>query len=253
MRKARVWAGALGLLCSTWAGAASADEEESWFDQDPDEAKKEEASDEASEEDDASEGDDDGDAQAGPRGGLARGSIALTGGIHLGMGGKASIDIPGPLDAEDDLVATIGLQLGAEYVMLDYLALGGELRLSGVNTKGADDADVGRDMLTDIVVKPRGRYVFETIGLEAFAQLPFGVSIPNINDKKTGDASVGFTLGAGLGASYFFSEKWGISSDFTWLFHWYGVEETNLSNNDKVDSTVKLSQFHWFINAVYAL
>ena len=253
MRKARVWAGALGLLCSTWAGAASADEEESWFDQDPDEAKKEEASDEASEEDDASEGDDDGDAQAGPRGGLARGSIALTGGIHLGMGGKASIDIPGPLDAEDDLVATIGLQLGAEYVLLDYLALGGELRLSGVNTKGADDADVGRDMLTDIVVKPRGRYVFESIGLEAYAALPAGVSIPNINDKKGGEASVGFTVGAGLGASYFFSEKLGIGSDLSWLWHWYGLEEVNLTNNVRVNSTVKLSPITWFVTAMYAL
>jgi hypothetical protein len=251
MRKARVWAGVVALLCSTWAGAASADEEESWFDQDPDQARKEES---AEESDDTSqeEGEVDPESTRATRW-LTRGSVALTAGLHLGMGGTASVDIPGPLDVEDDLVATVGLQLGGEYVLLDYLALGGELRLSGVNTKGADDSDIGRDLLTDLVVKPRGRYVFESIGLEAFAQLPFGVSIPKINDKKGGDASVGFTLGAGLGALYLFSEHWGISSDFTWLFHWYGVEQTNLSNNDKVDSTVKLSQFTWFINAVYAL
>jgi hypothetical protein len=231
-----------------WASGASA-EEESWFDQEPEKATNEES---ASEDAPAPQ-DGEVDTESKSASYLTKGRIALTAGVHLGLGGSVNVDVPGPLDAEDDLATTIGLQLGGEYVLHPYFALGGELRLSGINTKSAADADVGRDMLTDIVVKPRGRYVFESIGLEAYLAMPFGLSIPNINDKKGGEASMGFTLGTGLGATYFFSDKIGIGSDFSWLWHWYGIEETNLTNNDKVSSTVKLGQFTWFVNAVYAL
>ena len=235
----------LSLLLITWTTAASA-EEQSWFDQEPGAAPEQTA--EAAPQED---GDVEEDAASGRW--LNPGDIAFMAGVHLGMGGGFEVDVPGPLDVEDDLAATIGLQLGGEYVLHPLFALGGELRLSGVNSEAAADNDVGRDMLIDIVVKPRARYVFESIGLEAYAALPAGVSIPNINDKKGGEASVGFTVGAGLGASYFFSEKLGIGSDLSWLWHWYGLEEVNLTNNDRVNSTVKLSQVTWFVNAMYVL
>jgi hypothetical protein len=249
MRKAQFVAGVVGLAAVTWAQVASAEEKKSWYDsapEDEEEDQEEESGDGASQE----EGEADTDSRMG--GFLTPGTIALMGGVHLGMGGNLAIEAEG-LDSEYDLAATIGLQLGAEYVVHAYFAAGAELRLSGVNSKVAAEREVGRDMFIDLVVKPRGRYVIESIGLETFVTLPMGVSFPNISDEKSGDAGVGFAFGAGLGASYFFTEKLGISSDFTWLWHWYGIEDVNQANNDKYEGDVKLSQFTWFINAVYAL
>src|SRR5690349_11644818 len=56
---------------------------------------------------------------------LSEGSIALHAGFRVGAGGELDDDGPG----DDDLLATFGLQLGGEYVLHKYVALGGEFRM----------------------------------------------------------------------------------------------------------------------------
>jgi hypothetical protein len=245
----------LGLVCLAalaWSGSALAEEEKTWFESEPDESKGESSDPETGETAVAAQEEGGVAVDEGKGGGwLTQGSIAVFAGVHLGMGGNLHIE-SGGFDTDDDLVATLGMQLGGEYIVHPYFAAGAELRLAGVNTEFFADGDVGRDLLVDLLLRPRGRYVFENIGLEAFVALPFGLSFLNINDDKGGDGGVGFALGLNTGASYFFTEKWGLSSDLAWLWHWNSAEGTSAAGVT-IDNTLRYSQFTWFVNAVYAL
>jgi hypothetical protein len=253
MTQANIRVGLACLAALVWSVSARAEDKKDWFESEPDASKGEKVDPETGETTAAAPQEEGGAPEASKRGGwLTPGSIALNAGVHLGMGGTERIDRSG-LDSDSDMVATIGMQIGGEYVLHKYFAAGGELRLSGINTETDADADVGRDMLTDIMLRPRGRYVIESIGLETYAALPFGISFPNINDDKSGDASVGFALGMDFGVNYFFTEHWGLGSSIGWLWHWFGVEQTSLSTGDKYDLSLRTSQFTWFLSALYML
>src|SRR5687768_14892990 len=85
----------LGLACLValaWSASARAEEEKDWFESEPDESKGESSADEESPP--AAPQEEGGIAiETSKRGSwLTQGSIALWGGVHLGMGGNLHVE-----------------------------------------------------------------------------------------------------------------------------------------------------------------
>lgn len=183
------------------------------------------------------------------------GPLRFYGGFRIGFGGEVENDPDGGTSSDDDLLATPGLQLGADYVLMDYFAAGAELRFGWTNSDFRDDNDVGRDLFVDIDVKPRGRYQLSNIPLEVYATLPLGLTLIATNDDTedlTGGNELsqgpGFNLGIGGGATYFFSDHLGVNAEMAYLLYWWGAEVDNGGESD-----LSAGQFTLFFNAVYAL
>jgi hypothetical protein len=180
----------------------------------------------------------------------AVGPLRINVGLHLGLGGDLKLEADeGGGESEDDLLVTPGLQAGADYVVMDYFSIGGELRLSWFNTDGGDDADIGRSMFFDLDVKPKGRYAFSKIPLEVYGTLPLGLSVAAMNDDTGLDGGAGFNLGFGPGATYFFTDRIGINTEMLGVFHWWGVE----AENGLGEASARTGQFYWFFNGVFAI
>lgn len=177
------------------------------------------------------------------------GPLTVYGGVRIGAGGEADYD----QGASDELIATLGLQAGADYVIMDYFALGGELRLASFNTDINDDFGNGRSILFDFVVRPRGRYAFSGMPLELFATLPLGLTIPSINDDWNAEGNAGFTLGFGSGANYFLTDRIGLGAELLYLAHWISWDSNVVSGTvTNTDISVVLGQFNFVANAIYA-
>lgn len=182
----------------------------------------------------------------------AVGPLRINAGLHLGLGGSLVTDPDGPGgDFDDDMLVTPGLQAGADYVVMDYFSIGGELRLSWFNTDGGDDADVDRSMFFDLDVKPKGRYAFNNIPLEVYGTLPMGLSVAALNDDTGADGGAGFNLGFGPGATYFFTDRIGINTEMLGVFHWFGSSVD--SQFGSAEASNRTGQFYWFINGVFAI
>lgn len=181
------------------------------------------------------------------------GKLRILGGLHFGGGGEVHVDPEGPGSAEADLRPLVGLQAGVDYVLMEYFALGGELRLTwwkpDDNDLGA--GDVGRSMFFDIDVKPRGRYQFRNIPLEVYGTLPMGLSIAAINDDLNMDGGAGFNLGLGAGATYFFTSRLGVNAEMLGVWHWFDGEINGVIND--VDTDNRAAQFYFMINGVFAI
>jgi hypothetical protein len=187
-----------------------------------------------------------------------RGPLSVYGGLRLGFGGNLHTEIDDTgFDGDDDMLATIGLQGGADYILMDYFAVGGELRLAWLNSETRDDGDIGRDLFIDIAVKPRGRYAFNNIPLEVYGAMPLGITFiatnGDIDDNTNGDVSQGpgFNLGFLAGATYFFTDHMGINGEMGGLMYWYGADFDAPAG--KFSSSNRIGQFNLFANFVYAL
>lgn len=190
-----------------------------------------------------------------PGGGtISPGKLRILGGLHFGGGGDIRFDPEGGGGTtEDSLAAHVGLQAGVDYVLMDYFALGGELRATFWNSKDFADGDLGRSTFVDINVKPRGRYAFD-FPLEVYGMLPLGLSIAAINDDWNADGGAGFNFGFGGGATYFFTDKIGVNSEMAAIWHWFGAEyDLPLPFGGTADAAVRTAQFYMFLNFVYAL
>jgi opacity protein-like surface antigen len=190
----------------------------------------------------------DGDASTKPT--SIPGPLALFAGVRLGFGGTADYD-PG---ASEDLVTTFGLlQAGADYVVMDYFAIGGELRLARWGTDWTDDLGYGRSWLIDFVARPRGRYVLSQVPLELYGTLPLGLSIPGIHDDWSATGKAGFTFGIGAGANYPLTDTWMIGGEMIYLKHWIGLESQVVSGGVQPDLDLALGQFNLAAYVYYAL
>jgi hypothetical protein len=180
---------------------------------------------------------------------LSRGSFLLYGGLRFGYGGNLSVEYENGAEADGDLDGTVGMQLGGEYILHDYFAIGGEFRLAGTKPEGADD----RIKLIDFVVRPRGRYVFQNIGLEVYGTLPMGLVGAAPPDPINGGA--GFTFGIGWGAIYMFTENIGINAEMSWLKHWFdGDIDLGGFAGGEQDLDMSTSVFNFLVlNAVFVL
>lgn len=186
----------------------------------------------------------------------AIGKWRILAGLHFGFGGELSTDVDtgfGLVTGNDpDLEPTIGLQAGVDYLLMDYFALGGELRLSwwkpDRNITPGSQSDPDRSMYVDIDVKPRGRYQFSNIPLELYGTLPFGLSFAAISDDMPMDGGPGFNLGFGGGATYFLTPRIGVNTELLGVWHWFDGE---LDVGPDTDN--RTAQFYWMLNAVFAI
>ncbi len=193
---------------------------------------------------------------AGP---AAAQNLRLYGGLRLGLGGEAEFDPDDGLTVKDDLLTTLGGQVGCDAVLMEHLALGGELRLAGVNTDGRDDNDYGSDLVIDLVLKPRVRFA-PTATFEIYGMLPFGLTLINTNDDLNSDLvdtsqGPGFNLGPGGGVTYFFADNVGINFEMAYIMYWYGwtQEATAFGRSVKQEADISWGQFTLFANLVLAL
>lgn len=149
------------------------------------------------------------------------GALRVYAGFRLGVGGGVK-----PTEPDQDLIqtakATPGLQIGVDYVVMDYFAIGGETRLAWAGLKAGGD----RFMLWDIVAKPRARMLLSSQPLELYAAMPIGISVSNQDDdlepEVTGKAHA--TLGLAGGAYYFFTQHMGVNAELGWQWNWLRAE-----------------------------
>lgn len=192
---------------------------------------------------------------SGPRVGSSRsgggshaGNLRIFGGLHFGGGGELEID---PGNTDWDLDPHVGIQAGVDYVLMQYFALGGELRLTWWKPEDVGPYDIDRSMFFDLNVKPRGRYEFNSIPLELYGTLPMGLTIAALNDDMGMDGGAGFNLGFGGGATYFFTSMIGLNVELLGVWHWFdGEDETPVGD---VDTDNAMAQCYVFLNAVFAL
>lgn len=189
---------------------------------------------------------------SGPRYSARRsnvGDLRIHAGLHFGFGGELEVDPERGFDVEEDLDPTIGTQVGVDYVLMEYFALGGELRLSWWKPDDWGAGNPDRSMFIDINVKPRGRYMFSNVPIEVYGTLPLGLSIAALDDDLGMDGGAGFNLGFGAGATYFITSQWGVNTELLGVWHWFNGE-TDVTNIDTDNST---AQFYLTINAVFAI
>jgi hypothetical protein len=172
----------------------------------------------------------------------AAGPLRVYGGLRIGVGGGFKELSPNDPDFILTAPATPGLQVGAEYLLMRYFALGLETRLNWARARAGGD----RAMLWDLLLRPRTNYQLSNKPVELYAALPVGLSIANMpEDYATGKA--GATLGLSAGANYFFTNSMGLNMEMGWLWHWIRDEVEN------VEETFRLGQ--WTIisaNFLYA-
>jgi hypothetical protein len=173
------------------------------------------------------------------------GPLRFYGGFHVAVGGEVQIDRSfwNGLDADP----TVGIQMGADYVLHDYFSLGGEMRFLWFKPDGWDD----RTFMWDLVLKPRGRYAFHDIPLELYGTLPIGLTVPadiDLPGQVDAESKVGFTVGLLAGANWFFTQHLGVNAEIGWQFHKIRAEQPGW------DSHLKLNQFVLLCpNFIYAL
>lgn len=163
------------------------------------------------------------------------GPLRAYGGFNLAVGGEMKGG-----NAGVDLDPTVGLQGGADFVVMDYFSIGGEMRFLWFKTDGADD----RSFLWDLSVKPRGRFAFDNLPLEVYGALPFGLTVPGISGDLEG--KVGFNIGLVGGANWWFTENMGVNAEMGWVFHKFSIEgrtETRFGNLLYYDDKWKMNQF----------
>jgi hypothetical protein len=178
----------------------------------------------------------------------------------LGVGGTAQWDAESDYGttwegiASEDVGATPTIQFGAGWVWRIF-GIGAELRLNWAKFDPAAQAEPTRNLLLDVVVKPRGGYKFAGIPLDLYAAIPLGVSAPLFDDYDDDEAldyryGPGLSIGFLLGATYFFGEHWGVNVET-------GGQFTLLSASDpgrEVDLSFHIGQFSALaVNAVFAL
>jgi hypothetical protein len=228
-------ASVLVACVALWSARARAEEGESYFDE-PAEGEAEE----------------DGDATAEPDSEpdvpqVLRG-LSVYAGVLLGAGG----DLDPTGGASDELVPSIGLYGGLDYVveqLTPYLAVAGELRIVGFSSDFHDDSGDGRSWFFDLTLKPRARYALSD-RLEIYGTLPFGPSYVLINDDWSEDAGAGFNLGFGPGGMLMFDPRLGLDAELLYLWHWYSTES---SIPGTVDTSYRTAQATFLLSFVAKL
>lgn len=173
------------------------------------------------------------------------GPLRIYGGFNLALGGSHKWKDEDGDEHDDNLAPTAGLQAGADWVMGEYVSIGGEMRFLWWKPSFQSD----RNFFWDIVLKPRGRYAFGNIPLELYGALPIGLTVPGLANDIEG--KIGWNIGLVGGANYFFTEHMGINAEVGWLFHQY-----TFGRKDQPGSgSARMSQFECIptANFIYAL
>ena len=111
-----------------------------------------------------------------------------------------------------------GFDLGADYVVWRYFAVGAETRFDWTAIK-----DSTKFMLWSFSLKPRARHQLKALPLELYAALPFGLSITDPKPEGL-KSKAGAMLAIAAGASYFLTPHWALTAELGWTWHWMRFE-----------------------------
>jgi hypothetical protein len=160
------------------------------------------------------------DGEPSPRASGQPGPWRLYAGLRIGVGG--TITNTHEDDDEEDRPfwarVTPGFDIGADYVLWRFLAVGVETRFDWTAIK-----DRTKFMLWSLALKPRAKHQLKAIPLEVYAALPFGLSITD--PKPDGlKAKAGAMLAIAAGATYFLNAHWALAAELGWTWHWMRFE-----------------------------
>lgn len=160
---------------------------------------------------------------------------------------------------------TPGAQLGADYVVWKYFAVGLETRLSWAKQVFAKH----EYMFWDLVLKPRLLYRVKPRPIEIYLAVPGGLSVNKPGDQLVESGSgtfvrekgkLGATVGLMAGASYFFTDHWALNAElgWNWNFMRIGTYVTRViaqgvpTMRVPTEARVRFGQAVLAINALYA-
>lgn len=160
---------------------------------------------------------------------------------------------------------TPGAQLGADYAVWKYFAVGLETRLAWAKQIFAKH----EYMFWDLALKPRVLYRVKPQPIEIYLAVPGGLSVNKPGDQlvESGTGAfvkekgkVGATVGIVAGASYFFTDRWALNAElgWNWNFMRIGTYVTRViaqglpTMRVPTDAKVRLGQAVLAINALYA-
>ena len=168
---------------------------------------------------------------------VAAGALRVYGGMRVGVGGGFKTVKPSH-NVILTSPATPGIQVGADYVLHKYFALGAETRLNWAGTRDGNE----RVMIWDLVVRPRSHYQLPSMPVELYGAVPVGLSVTNWpEDNATGKA--GATLGLTGGANYFFTSHLAVNLEMGWLWHWVRNEIDPTGVFPKRKNTARVGQW----------
>ena len=160
------------------------------------------------------------DDEPKPRASGEPGPWRLYAGLRIGVGGTITNTAEEDDQKDNPYWARVtpGFDIGADYVLWRFFALGLETRFDWTAIK-----DGTKFMLWSLALKPRVKHQLKAIPLEVYAAVPFGLSItaPKLDESK---AKAGAMLSLAAGATYFLNAHWALAAELGWTWHWMRFE-----------------------------
>lgn len=175
-------------------------------------------------------------------GATAQAKMGLTVGLDLdlGLGGELGLEgADGQVDTEDDLDATVGLNLFALYELLRFLDLGGHVGFHWWET----DSGTDRNLFVDIGPTLRGKVGLLGGDLQLHLSLPTGLTIGRLGTEiqNVDQTGAGFHIGLLFGADY---RVWSGLRPFLelgWMLHFVSHGVNGASNVDGITNQFALN------------
>mgnify|MGYP001793612360 FL=1 len=163
--------------------------------------------------------------------------------LLLGFGGDASYDPGGDVDLDP----SVGLGVRYQAPLNDNFAIGGLFELRSFELDPSTDRQPVFDF--DVFFKTGWLVKVGRSNFEAYALVPFGISIASEDEVFTGtnDTGLGFNLGLLAGGQWIIRERIGVFVEAGWRRHQIFSEE------GEGDFDVTANQFAMNIGASYAL
>lgn len=177
------------------------------------------------------------------------GPLRVLVGARFGFGGDLRYDLAGGPTVAENLETTLGFQVGVDYVVMRYFALGGALRVGWFSTDVLEARDLGRSRLIDVVVNARARYALRRVPWELYLSVPFGLTLPAYDDPGV-EEKAGWTLGVGGGVTGFFTEHLGLNLEAAGLLYFFRADLPSPVGTLETDT--RLGQFTLLVNLVWA-
>lgn len=176
-------------------------------------------------------------------------AAAQQGGSDLHVGAGMVVDFAGEADFgefDDELEATIGLRLHADYEVARYVSIGGFTRFSWWET---EDSSGDRNFLFDIGPRLQGHYDWRDFRFYV-AAMP-GLLISKVDDdgNNIDNPAAGFTMSIAPGVEYWFNNKVAV---YTEIFGWVGHYFDHDYENSDADIDINMNQVAFNFGVVFA-
>lgn len=147
-----------------------------------------------------------------------RGNLSVFLGPRIGVGGGFRTK---GTDVVQMARVTPGMQLGVDYVLWRYFALGAESRLDWAAL--TDQNGGSKIFFWSLMAKPRVRYQLKSQPMEVYLAVPGGLSVSNPAASNLKGKPSGM-VGIYAGASYFFGDHWALNAELGWTWQWLRID-----------------------------